>query len=99
MLVALLSSLRDPRVGRRLLVLGRLGLRGNIDGVPNLEDTLLALHHHNIGWDHLVLASAGAFRLMRCPSWLWYERPLTLIETARDLLYWAQAPTLKGTRS
>jgi hypothetical protein len=99
MLVALLSALRDPRVGRRLLVLGRLGLRGNVDGVPNLEDTLLALHHHHIGWDHLVLASAGAYRLMRCPSWLWYERPLTLIETAKDLLYWANAPTLKGTRT
>lgn len=99
MLVALLSALRDPRVGRRLLVLGRLGLRGNIDGVPNLEETLLALHHNNIGWDHLVLAGAGAFRLLRCPSWLWYERPLTLIETARDLLYWDRAPTLKGTRS
>lgn len=99
MLVALLSALRDPRVGRRLLVLGRLGLRGNIDGVPNLEETLLAMHHNSIGWDHLVLAGAGAFRLMRCPSWLWYERPLTLIETARDLLYWDRAPTLKGTRS
>jgi tetratricopeptide (TPR) repeat protein len=99
MLVALLSALRDPRVGRRLLVLGRLGLHGNVDGVPNLEDTLLALHHHQIAWDHLVLASAGAFRLMRCPSWLWYERPLTLIETAKDLLYWDRAPTLKGTRS
>lgn len=99
MLVALISALRDPRVGRRLLVLGRLGLRGNIDGVPNLEETLLALHHNNIGWDHLVLAGAGAFRLLRCPSWLWYERPLTLVETARDLLYWTQAPTLKGTRA
>ena len=99
MLVALLSALRDPRIGRRLLVLGRLGLRGNVDGVPNLEETLLALHHNNIGWDHLVLAGAGAFRLLRCPSWLWYERPLTLVETARDLLYWAQAPTLKGTRT
>jgi hypothetical protein len=99
MLVALLSALRDPRVGRRLLVLGRLGLRGNIDGVPRLEDTLLALHQNGVAWDHLVLARAGAFRLMRCPSWLWYERPLTLIQTAKDLLYWPKAPTLKGTRS
>lgn len=99
MLVALMSALRDPLVGRRLLVLGRLGLRGNVDGVPDLEDTLSTLHHHQIAWDHLVLASAGAFRLMRCPSWLWYERPLTLVETARDLFYWAKAPTLKGTRS
>ena len=99
MLVALLSALREPRLGRRLLVLGRLGLRGNVDGVPNLEDTLTALHHYHIGWDHMVLAKAGAFRLMRCPSWLWYERPLTLVETARDLLYWPHAPTLKGTRS
>ncbi len=98
-LVALLSALKEPRVGRRLLVLGRLGLRGNVDGVPNLEETLLALHHHQIGWDHLVLAEAGAFRLLRCPSWLWYERPLTLIGSARDLLHWAEAPTLKGGRS
>jgi tetratricopeptide (TPR) repeat protein len=99
MLVALMAALRDPLVGRRLLVLGRLGLRGNVHGVAELEETLLTLHHHQIAWDHLVLASAGAFRLMRCPSWLWYERPLTLIETASDLFYWAKAPTLKGTRS
>lgn len=99
MLLALLSTLRKPRVGRRLLVLGRLGLRGNIDGVPDLEDTLLALHQHQLLWDHLVLARAGAFRLMRCPSWLWYERPLTLVGTARELLYWPKAPTLKGTRT
>jgi hypothetical protein len=98
MLVALMSALRDPRVGRRLLVLGRLGLKGNVDGVPDLEDTLLAFHQNQISWDHLVLAGAGAFRLMRCPSWLWYERPLTLIRTAADLFYWANAPTLKGTR-
>lgn len=98
MLVALLSGLRAPRVGRRLLVLGRLGLRGNVDGVPHLEDMLLALHQHHIEWDHLVLARAGAFRLMRCPAWLWYERPLTLIDKASDLLYWPQAPTLRGTR-
>lgn len=99
MLVALLSALREPRLGRRLLVLGRLGLRGNIEGMPDLEETLMALHQHQIGWDHLVLASAGAFRLLRAPSWLWYERPLTLLEAASDLLYWPQAPTLKGTRS
>lgn len=98
MLVALLSALKEPRMGRRLLVLGRLGLRGNVDGVPNLEETLVALHQNQIGWDHLVLASAGAFRLMRCPSWLWYERPLTLIGTARDLLHWPEAPSLKGGR-
>ena len=98
MLVALISGLRAPRVGRRLLVLGRLGLRGNIDGMPDLEETLLMLHQHQIEWDHLVLARAGAFRLLRCPAWLWYERPLTLIDKASDLLYWPQAPTLRGTR-
>lgn len=99
MLVALLSALRSPREGRRLLVLGRLGLRGNIDGVAELEDALLSLYQHQVAWDHLVLASAGAFRLLRTPAWLWYERPLTLVRTARDLLYWPQAPTLKGVRS
>ncbi len=96
MLVSLLSGLKAPRIGRRLLVLGRLGLRGNVDGVPNLEETLLSLHQLGIEWDHLVLARAGAFRLMRCPAWLWYERPLTLIDKASDLLFWPQAPTLSG---
>ncbi len=87
LLVALLSTVRKLPA-RRLLVLGRLGLRGSIDGIPNLEDGLMAMHQFEIEWDHLIVAQPGGFRLLRCPSWLWYEQPFTVVCCAQDLLAW-----------
>lgn len=93
LVVALLSTLRKLPA-QRLLVLGRLGLRGSVDGIPNLEDSLMAMHQFDIEWDHLILAQAGGFRLLRCPSWLWYEQPFTLVRSAQDLLAWSSEARL-----
>lgn len=87
-LLALLSAL-GVQAGQRIVAMGRLGLRGVIDGVPDLEEKLLALHAQGIAWDHLVLAEGGAFRLLRAPSWLWYGKPLSLVKKARDLVHLA----------
>lgn len=91
-LVALLSVLREP-VAERILVMGRLGLRGDIDGVPQLEETLMALHQSGAQWDLLMLAEAGAFRLLRAPAWLWYGRPVTLARSAAQLAALDSGPT------
>ncbi len=85
-LLALLSAL-GVQAGHRIVAMGRLGLRGVIDGVPDLEEKLMALHAQGIAWDHLVLAEGGGFRLLRSPSWLWYGKPLSLVKKARDLVH------------
>ena len=86
-LIALLSVVKEPP-GHDILVIGRLGLRGDIDGVPHLEETLLALHQSGAQWDRLVVAEAGGFRLLRAPAWLWHGRPVTLVDSAERLAAW-----------
>lgn len=84
-LVAFLSVVKTPRC-RNILVTGRLGLRGQIDGVPELEETLLAVHQSGAQWEQLLLAEAGAFRLLRAPAWLWHDRTVTLVKSASQLV-------------
>ncbi|MCA9781178.1 MAG: hypothetical protein KC800_30870, partial [Candidatus Eremiobacteraeota bacterium] len=86
-LIALLSVIKEPP-GNDILVIGRLGLRGDIDGVPHLEETLLALHQSGAHWDRLVVAEAGGFRLLRAPAWLWHGRPVTMVDSAEKLAAW-----------
>lgn len=86
-LVALLSVVKEPP-GRDILVLGRLGLRGDIDGVPLLEEKLVAVHQSGVHWDRLVIAEAGGFRLLRAPAWLWHGKPVTMVDSAERLVAW-----------
>ena len=86
-LIALLSVVKEPP-GRNILVIGRLGLKGDIDGVPDLEETLLAFHQSGLQWDRLVVAEAGGFRLLRTPAWLWHNKPVTMVDSAEDLVAW-----------
>jgi tetratricopeptide (TPR) repeat protein len=86
-LIALLSVVKEAP-GENILVIGRLGLRGDIDGVPHLEETLLALHQSGVHWDHLVIAEAGGFRLLRAPAWLWHGKPVTMVSSAETLVDW-----------
>lgn len=94
-LVALLSVIKEPP-SRRILVMGRLGLRGDIDGVPDLEDTLLALHQSGAQWDQLLLAEAGGFRLLRAPAWLWYGKSVNLVKSATQLANWQAGSVMNG---
>lgn len=84
-LTAFLSVIKAPRC-QNILVVGRLGLRGQVEGVPELEETLLAVHQSGAAWDQLVLAEAGAFRLLRAPTWLWHGKTVTLIKSASQLV-------------
>ena len=86
-LIALLSVVKEPP-GKTILVIGRLGLKGDIDGVPHLEETLLAVHQCGLHWDHLVVAEAGGFRLLRAPAWLWHGKPVTMVDSAQTLVAW-----------
>ena len=86
-LVALLSVLKAPP-SPKILVMGRLGLRGQIDGVPELEETLLAVHQTGAEWDQLLLAEAGGFRLVRASAWLWHGRSVTLVKSAAEVTAW-----------
>ena len=94
-LVALLSVVKEP-VCQDILVMGRLGLRGQVDGVPELEETLLAVHQSGATWDQLLLAEAGAFRLLRAPAWLWHGRKVTLVKEASQLVLPSQRTPLQG---
>lgn len=85
-LLALLETLKGSSARCRVLVLGQLGLRGNIEGAFKLEELIARLADSGLEWDHLVTARAGAFRLLRCPAELWYARPLTLVDSASELL-------------
>jgi tetratricopeptide (TPR) repeat protein len=85
-LVAMLSVMRKPPIPE-ILVMGRLGLRGQIDGVPDLEETLLAVHQSGVTWKQLLLAEAGGFRLLRAPAWLWHGRSVTLVKSASELAF------------
>jgi len=86
-LVALLSVVRDTEF-QQTLVLGRLGLRGDIDGVAQLEETLMTIERSGEVWDRLLLAEAGAFRLLRVPAWLWHDRTVQLVNSAAQLAGW-----------
>lgn len=94
-LIALLSVVKEPP-GNDILVIGRLGLRGDIDGVPHLEETLVALHQSGAQWDRLVVAEAGGFRLLRAPAWLWHGRPVTLVDSAERLASWQPETEVNG---
>lgn len=83
-LVALLSVVKPPPQSR-ILVLGRLGLKGDLDGVPELEETLLAVHQSGVDWQLLLLAEAGGFRLLRAPAWLWHGKDVSLVKSAAEL--------------
>lgn len=85
-LLALLETLKGSSARCRVLVLGQLGLRGNIEGTFKLEELISSLAASGLEWDHLVTARAGSFRLLRCPAELWYARPLTLVDSASELL-------------
>lgn len=92
-LVAFLSVIQNPPRSK-ILVMGRLGLRGQVDGVPELEETLMAVHHSGASWNELLLAEAGGYRLLRSPSWLWHDRVVNLVRSARQLV--AQVSTEEG---
>lgn len=85
MLVAMVLSCHPPIAEHRWLVWGRLGLRGRVDGVSGLRTALEAAKEVGVTWDRLVLARAGAFQLLRCPSRLWYGQPLTLLGRVEEL--------------
>ena len=76
--------------------MGRLGLRGQVDGVPELEETLLAVHQSGAIWEQLLLAEAGAFRLLRAPAWLWHGRKVTLVKEASQLVLPTQRNPFSG---
>lgn len=87
-LTALLAVLKEPP-SHQILVVGRLGLRGDIDGVPELEEILMSLHGSGAEWDQLLLAEAGGFRLLRAPAWLWHGRRVNLVGSASQLARWS----------
>lgn len=84
-LTAFLSVIKTPRCSN-ILVVGRVGLRGQIEGVPELEEILLAVHQSGAQWEQLILAEAGAFRLLRAPTWLWHGKTVTLLKSVSQLV-------------
>lgn len=86
-LVALLSLLCEPS-SKRIAVIGRLRLRGDVDGVAELGEILRALHQSGEEWDSMILAEAGGFRLLRVPAWLWQKKKIILIRSASEMVDW-----------
>ncbi len=82
----------------RTLCFGTVDLYGQIRELPGLEESLLWLSSRGCEWDRLLLARSASQRLLRCPAWLWLQRPLLLCEKVLDLKVmhpeWGEA--LKG---
>ncbi len=65
---------------------GALDLHGRTEALHGLEESLLWLAGRGLLWKRIVVARDGAYRLLRCPAWLWLDRSLRLVANVEEFL-------------